>query len=104
MRYEQGACHQTGANTLRGITTLTISGTDYWKRSTSSEHPFDNWAVSLRFRISAVHACWLDTEREPAEVQCERGVGLVKSLNSLLGVVTGLLGGVTGGLGGAVPM
>jgi hypothetical protein len=31
-------------------------------------------------------------------------VGLVKLLNSLLGVVTGLLGGLTGGLGGAVPM
>jgi hypothetical protein len=31
-------------------------------------------------------------------------VGLVKLLNSLLGVVTGLLGGLTAGLGGAVPM
>jgi hypothetical protein len=31
-------------------------------------------------------------------------VGLVKLLNSVLGVVTGLLGGLTGGLGAAVPM
>jgi hypothetical protein len=31
-------------------------------------------------------------------------VGVVKLLNSILGLVTGLLGGLTGGLGGAVPM
>jgi hypothetical protein len=31
-------------------------------------------------------------------------VGVVRLLNSLLGLVTGLLGGLTGGLGGAVPM